>query len=442
MSSSQHLVAIIGRPNVGKSTLFNRLVGGSKAITTPEAGGTRDRNYDIVEWNGRAFTLIDTGGYLPGDGENFEAAIREQITMAIEESHLIIFLLDCHTELLADDHLIADLLRKCGKPVILVANKADNPQQTLTAATFHALGLGEAYPISAIHGKGTGDLLDAMVDALPPQDSEDALESSEEAIPRLAFVGKPNAGKSTLMNALLGKPRSIVSARPHTTRDTIHSHYRRYQKDFLLVDTAGIYRKNKKKEDIAFYSVIRSIKAIQQSDVCILLVSAQEGLTKQDREILSLAQRHKKGIVLVINKWDLVDKTAYDAAKGRKAMAKQLGNLAYVPILFTSALHKTGIYQLLEKAQTVYDNRKRHIPNAPLMDLLQEAMAKNPHPMVKGKRIKIKYATQVPLPFPAFALFANLPQYITATYKSYLTNQLRARFDFEGAPIVLLTKKT
>lgn len=436
---TKHVVAIVGRPNVGKSTLFNRMIGRPKAITTPEAGGTRDRNYDISEWAGQTFTLVDTGGYLPGKDENFETAIREQIKVAIEECHLILFLVDCHAGILPNDHTIASLLRKSGKPTLVVANKADNAQRALNAPSFHALGLGDAYPISANHGNGTGDMMDAIIDKLPSISAQ--VETHDEHIPRLAFIGKPNAGKSTLMNALLKKERSIVSEREHTTRDAIHSTYKLYNQIFTLIDTAGIYRKNKKKEAIEFYSVIRSVKAIQESDVCILLVSAEEGFTKQDLGILTLAHRHKKGIVVAINKWDLVDKEKYDIAKYRKDLAKELGTLAYVPVIFISGLKKQRIYQLIEKALQVYKNRKQHIPTSQFMQVIEEATARTPHPVIKGKLIKIKYATQMPFSSPTFALFANLPQYITKTYKRYLTNQIRKHFNFEGCPITLVPKK-
>ncbi|MEM7361711.1 MAG: ribosome biogenesis GTPase Der [Bacteroidota bacterium] len=438
-ADTQHIVAIVGRPNVGKSTLFNRMIGRSKAITTPEAGGTRDRNYDLSEWCSHTFTLVDTGGYLPGEGPNFEKAIREQIKIAIQECHLILFVVDCQTGLLPDDHTIASLLRQSGKPVVVAANKADNYERTLSAPTFHALGLGEPYAISATHGSGTGDLMDAIVEKLPTL--TDLPKNDENPLPRLAFIGKPNAGKSTLVNVLLNQERSIVSSRAHTTRDTLHSHYKRYNQDLILIDTAGIYRKNKKKEAIEFYSVIRSVKAIQQSDICILLVSAEEGLTKQDLDILRMAHRHKKGIVIAINKWDLIDKDKYDIAQYRKDLAKALGTLAYVPVLFISGLKKQRIYQLIEKATEVYQNRKQHVPTSQLMKVIEEATTRTPHPVIKGKFIKIKYVTQMPFSSPTFALFANLPQYITKTYKRYLINQIREKFNFEGCPITLVAKK-
>ena len=437
-SHTQHIVAIVGRPNVGKSTLFNRMVGRAKAITTPEAGGTRDRNYDISEWGTDAFTLIDTGGYLPGEGPNFEKAIREQMQIAIEECHLILFLVDCVAGILPDDHTLASLLRKSGKPVLVVANKADNGQRALNAPSFHALGLGDAYPISASHGTGTGDLMDAIIDHLNIQDTEVA---EEEKLPRISFVGKPNVGKSTLMNALLNKERSIVSPRAHTTRDPLHSHYNLYNQQVIITDTAGIYAKKKQKEAIEFYSLIRSVKAIQHSDVCIVMISAEEGLTKQDLHILQLAHQHKKGIILAINKWDLVDKEAYDTTQYRKDLAAQLGTLAYIPVMFISGLKKQRIFHLIQKALEVYTNRKQRVPTPLLNKVMQEAIAQTPPPVLKGKLVKIKYATQMPLSSPTFALFANLPQYIPTSYKRYLTHQIRAHFNFEGCPVTLVFKK-
>lgn len=439
-SNTEHLVAIVGRPNVGKSTLFNRMIGRSKAITSPQEGGTRDRNYDISEWNGHSFTVIDTGGYLPGEGANFEKAIREQMSIAIEECHLILFLVDCQAGILPDDHAIAAILRQSGKPVLVVANKADNAKRALNAPAFHALGLGSSYPISSTHGSGTGDLMDAIIEKLEVK-TPLLKEENDEKIPRIAFIGKPNVGKSTLMNALLNQERSIVSERAHTTRDALHSHYNLYGKQLIITDTAGIYRKNKQKEAMEFYSVIRSVKSIQRSDVCIVVISAEEGITKQDLHILQLAHKHKKGILLLVNKWDLIDKEKHDAQLYRKELVIQLGSLAYIPILFTSGLKKQRIYHIMEKAVEIYQNRSRRVPTPALNKIIQEAIAKTPPPMTKGKRIKIKYATQMPLPSPTFALFANLPQYIAPSYKRYLTKQIRAQFALEGAPVTLVCKK-
>ena len=440
-TDTTHIVAIVGRPNVGKSTLFNRLVGRKKAIITPEAGGTRDRNYDISEWGRHTFTVIDTGGYMPGEGPNFEKAIRTQVKVAIDECQLILFVVDCKEGITPNDHTIAALLRKSGKTVLIVANKADNYNLLMEAPTFHALGSMPVYPISATHGSGTGDLMDAIVDDLKQQDTSIADASAQEEFPRISFIGRPNVGKSTLMNALLGKDRSIVSERAHTTRDSVNSLYNLYNKKILLTDTAGIYRKKSDKDAIEFYSLIRSVKAIQHSDVCVVVISAEEGLTKQDHHIMQLAHSRKKGMVLLVNKWDVIDKEIYSAERYRKELATHLGTLAYVPVLFTSGLHKQRIFQIMEKALQVYENRKSRISTPKLNDFLQAAVNKTPPPMLKGKLIKIKYATQMPLPSPTFALFANLPQYVQTPYKRYLTNQLRENFDLEGTPVTLVFKK-
>lgn len=435
----QHIVAIIGRPNVGKSTLFNRMIGRSKAITTPQAGSTRDRHYDLAEWGVHTFTLIDTGGYLPGEGTNFEKAIRQQIGTAIQECHLVLFVVDCVSGILPDDHVIATLLRKSDKPVLVVGNKADNGARALHAPAFQALGFGEVYPISASHGTGTGDLMDAIVEQLDQQPMPTQEEKGD--VPRISFVGKPNVGKSTLVNALFNQERTIVSPHAHTTRDAVHSHYNLYNQAFILTDTAGIYRKKKERESVEFYSLIRSLKAIQQSDVCVVIVSSEEGLTKQDLNILQLVHRQKKGIILAINKWDMVDKEAYSIAQYRKDLMKQLGTLSYIPMLFISGLKKQRIYQLMKKALEVYENRRLHLSTSALNKVIQQAITQTPPPVTKGKLIKIKYVTQLPLPSPTFALFANLPQYIPTAYKRYLEKQLRAQFNFEGAPITLVFKR-
>ena len=436
-SNTHHIVAIVGRPNVGKSTLFNRIVGRSKAITTPEAGGTRDRNYDIAEWCGRTFALVDTGGYLPGEDGNFESAIRKQVRIAVQECDVILFLVDCKSGLLPNDYVIAEMLRKAGKPIVMVANKADNAMRALVAPSFQALGLGDVYPISASHGRGTGDLMDAIVGHM--DDSKD--EQVVEGIPRIAFVGKPNVGKSTLMNALLNQERSIVSEQPHTTRDALHSLYNLYGQRFMITDTAGIYRKNKYKEAIEFYSVIRSVKVMQQSDICIVMIEASKGLTKQDLHILQLAHQQRKGIILAVNKWDLVDKSLYDGVQYRKDVSAQLGTLSYVPVVFISGLTKQRIYHLMKKTLEVYHNRKQRLGTPLLNTIIQKAITQVPPPVIKGKYVKIKYATQIPLSAPTIALFANLPQYISTTYKRYLTNQLRNHFNFEGVPLTIVCKK-
>ncbi len=440
-ADTTQIVAIVGRPNVGKSTLFNRLIGRKKAIITPEAGGTRDRNYDIAEWGRHTFTVIDTGGYLPGDGANFEQAIRTQVKVAIDECQLILFVVDCKQGITPNDHTVAELLRRSGKKVLIVANKADNHHLLMEAPTFHALGSMPVYPISATHGSGTGELMDAIIEALAQQDNMLPNGSEQVHLPRISFVGRPNVGKSTLMNALLGRDRSIVSERAHTTRDSVNSLYNLYNKKILLTDTAGIYRKKTDKDAIEFYSLIRSVKAIQHSDVCVVVISAEEGLTKQDLHIMQLAHSRKKGMVLLVNKWDLIDKQVYSAERYRKELATHLGTLAYVPVLFTSGLHKQRIFQVMEKALKVYENRQSRIPTPKLNDFIQATVNKTPPPMLKGKLIKIKYATQMPLSSPTFALFANLPQYIQTPYKRYLTNQLRAHFDLEGTPVTLVFKK-
>ena len=422
---------------MGKSTFFNRLIEKKQAIMDDEPGVTRDRHYGYAEWNGRQFTVIDTGGYVVGSDDIFEGAIREQVKQALDEASVILFMVDC-TDGLADlDKDFANILREVSKPCLVVANKADTHDKALMANEFYAMGLpGEIYPISSQTGSGTGDLLDAVVTHF--ESEEDAVQ---EELPRIAILGRPNAGKSSFLNALLGKERSIVTDVAGTTRDAINSRYNLYGNDFLLVDTAGIRKKAKVREDIEFYSVLRAIQALQDSDVCVVLIDASRGFESQDMNIISLAHRYRKGIMIMVNKWDLVEKDHKTADQLKKQMAEKLGPLSYVPVIFTSVIHKKRIYKAIETAMKVYENRARRISTSALNEVMLKEIEKYPPPSIKGKYIKIKYVTQLPTKTPTFAFFCNLPQYIKEPYERYLTNKLRDHFEFGGVPIKLVFRK-
>ncbi|WP_340077870.1 ribosome biogenesis GTPase Der [Leptobacterium sp. I13] len=430
------IVAIVGRPNVGKSTLFNRLIKRREAIVDATSGVTRDRHYGKSDWNGREFSLIDTGGYVQGSDDTFQKEIDKQVQLAIDEADVILFVVDVEAGITSMDEDVARLLRQSGKPVLLVINKVDNSKREADATEFYALGLGDYYTISSINGSGTGDLLDALVTVLPEKEEE-----ITDALPRFAVVGRPNAGKSSFINALLGEERYIVTDIAGTTRDSIDTKYNRFGFEFNLVDTAGIRRKAKVKEDIEFYSVMRSVRAIEHSDVCLLVIDATRGFEGQDSNIFWLAERNKKGIVILVNKWDLVAKETHSTRDFEKYVRKQIEPFTDVPIVFISAHTKQRIFKAIETAVNVYKNRSIRIPTRKLNDLMLPIIEKTPPPSNKGKHIKIKFCTQLPTPSPQFAFFANLPQYIKEPYKRFLENNLRKHFDFHGVPIQIYFRK-
>lgn len=433
----RNIVAIVGRPNVGKSTLFNRLTESRAAIVEETSGVTRDRHYGISEWNGVEFSVIDTGGYVTGSDDIFEEEIRKQVVLAMDEASAIIFVVDVTTGITDLDESVAKMLRKTDKPVLLCSNKVDNADRLVDATEFYTFGLGEVYSVSAINGSGTGELLDKLVEAFNPElDIEDTSE-----IPNIAIVGKPNVGKSSLCNALLGEDRNIVTPISGTTRDSIHTRYKSYGFDFNLVDTAGIRKKAKIDEDIEFYSVLRSIRTIENSDVCIFMIDATEGIQKQDLNIFYVIEKNRKGIVVLVNKWDLIDKETNSVRDFENKIREQLSPFSDVPIVFTSAIQKQRIHKALEKAIEVYHNRTQRIATSKLNELLQTIMEQNPPPSVKGKFIKIKYITQLPTHAPAFALFCNLPQYVRDSYKRFLENRFREEFNFTGVPIRIFFRK-
>ena len=428
------LVAIVGRPNVGKSTLFNRLTQSRTAIVDPTAGTTRDRQYGKVDWNGREFSIVDTGGWVVNSDDIFEGEINKQVELAIEQADVILFVVDAMNGVTDLDDHVAEILRRSRKPVILVANKVDSNDWLYNVPEFYALGLGEPYPVSAVSGYGTGDLLDEVVKDLPENDDVD--EKLDE-IPKFAIVGRPNAGKSSLINAFIGEDRHIVTDIAGTTRDSIYTRYNKFGFDFYLVDTAGIRKKNKVNEDIEYYSVIRSIRAIEASDVCILMIDATRGIETQDVNIFGLIQRNKKGLVVVVNKWDLVEDKSQKAIKFyEQAIRERFAPFTDFPIIFSSALTKQRIHKVLETAVHVYENRKRTVPTSQLNTVLQEDIAAYPPPSNKGKYIKIKYITMLKgAQVPTFIFFCNLPQWVKEPYRRYLENKIREHWDFNGTPI-------
>lgn len=434
-----NIVAITGRPNVGKSTLFNRMVERKKAIMDNESGVTRDRHYGFAQWNGKHFTVIDTGGYVTGSDDIFEGAIREQVKLALDEASVVLFMVDCHDGITALDEDFANILRELNKPVLVVANKADNPNLELASTEFYSLGMDASiFTIASTSGAGTGDLLDEVVSHFKDNDEE----NPEDGIPRIAILGRPNAGKSSFLNALLGTERTIVTDLAGTTRDSINTRYKLYGKDFILTDTAGIRKKSRVREDIEFYSVLRAIQSLQDSDVCIVMVDAERGFEAQDMSIISLAHKYKKGIVIMVNKWDLIpDKDSNTAAKFKKEIIEKLGPLSYIPIIFASVLNKQRIFQAIELAVEVFENRTKKISTSMLNEALLPEIDHNPPPALKGKHIKIKYITQLPTHTPMFAFFCNLPQYIKEPYERFLMNKLRSHFDFKGVPIKISFRK-
>ena len=434
-----NLVAIVGRPNVGKSTLFNRLVGMRQAIVDETAGVTRDRHYGRCDWNGREFSVVDTGGFTVNSDDIFEEEIRKQVMIAIEESDLILFMVEVDTGITDFDQEIADILRRSRKPVILVCNKVDNGEKMYGSYEFNALGLGEPVCISSATGSGTGDMLDKVLELLP---EDDGAEDPEAGLPRFTIVGKPNVGKSSLTNALLGEERNIVTPIAGTTRDSISSHYNKFGHEFILVDTAGVRKKSKVSEDLEFYSVMRSIRAIENSDVCILMVDATSGIEAQDMSIFNLIARNRKGCVIVVNKWDLVqDKTANTMKEYTEALKARLAPFNDIPVIFTSVINKQRIMDVLEAATAVYENYSRRIPTSELNDVMLEEIENYPPPAWKGKYIKVKYVTQLPTKFPAFAFFCNLPQYIRDPYKRFLENKLRSHFNFTGCTVEVYIRR-
>lgn len=433
-----NVVAIVGRPNVGKSTFFNRLVEKRQAIMDDVPGVTRDRHYGYAEWIGKYFTVIDTGGYVTGSEDKFESEIRKQVKLAIDESSAVIFMVDCKDGLTGFDKDFANVIRTSNKPVFIAANKADTPEKSLAASEFYGLGLdAEVFPISAENGSGTGELLDALVKTFPSEGTEDP----DSGIPRIAILGRPNVGKSSLLNALLGTERSIVTDEAGTTRDAIHSHYKMFGKNFILIDTAGVRKKGKVKDDIEFYSVLRSLKALEECDVCIVVVDAARGMESQDVNIISLAQRQGKGMVIMVNKWDLIEKDSKTADKFKKDIIEKLAPIDYLPIIFASALNKQRIFQVIEKAVEVCGNKTKKVSTSKLNEVLLPEIERYPPPSMKGKHVQIKYITQVQARFPSFAFFCNLPQYVQESYQRFLENKIRENFDFEGVPVRLIFRK-
>ena len=427
-----NIVAIVGRPNVGKSTLFNRLIQRREAIVDSVPGVTRDRNYGKSEWNGKEFSVIDTGGYIRGSDDVFEAEIRKQVELAIDEADVIIFVVDVEEGITPMDDAVSKMLRKVTKPVLLAVNKVDNAMREKDALEFYNLGLGEYYTFASISGSGTGDLLDALILAFPekPEPTEE-----EVVLPRFAVVGRPNAGKSSFINALIGKERYIVTDIAGTTRDSIDTKFDRFGFEFNLVDTAGIRRKAKVKEDLEFYSVMRSVRAIEHADICILIIDATRGFEGQDQSIFWLAEKNRKGIVILVNKWDLVEKETMSTRDYERKIREQLEPFTDVPILFVSALTKQRLLKALEATVQVFESRKQRIPTSKFNDFMLKVIEAYPPPATKGKYVKIKYCMQLPTPTPQFVFFANLPQYVKEPYKRYLENKIRENWDLSGVPI-------
>lgn len=437
-SSMGNIVAIVGRPNVGKSTLFNRLTGERKAIVEESSGVTRDRHYGKSEWNGAEFSVIDTGGYVQGSDDVFEGEIRKQVHLAMDEADAILFVVDVQVGITDLDMRVAKILRKMSKKVYVIANKVDSPIHQTMSAEFYSLGLGEVYNLSSINGSGTGEILDKVV-----SDFEDKPELEDTSgVPKFAIVGKPNVGKSSLINALIGQERNIVTPISGTTRDTLNTRYKSYGFDFFLVDTAGLRKQAKVQEDIEFYSTLRSVRAIEESDVCIFMVDAIEGIGHQDLNVFQIIKKNKKGVVVLINKWDLVDEKETNTIKEmEERVRKRLAPFTDVPIIFTSTVTKQRLHKALEKSIEVYENRTQKIPTSELNDKLLPIIERTPPPAYKGKYIKIKFITQLPTYTPSFAVFCNLPQYIREDYKRFVENQLRKLYKFEGVPMNIFFRK-
>ncbi len=434
-----YILAIVGRPNVGKSTFFNRLTVSRQAIVDPTSGVTRDRHYGQTDWNGFEFSVIDTGGYIHGSDDIFEKEIRKQVTLAIDEADAIVFIVDVIEGLTGMDEDVANMLRRTDKKVLLVANKVDNSKRINDASEFYRLGLGKIYTISSINGSGTGELLDDLVDEF--KQIKPYSEETDTDIPKYAVIGRPNVGKSSLINTLIGDDRNIVTPIPGTTRDSLYTRYNSFGFDFMLVDTAGLRKKGKVYENVEFYSVMRSIRAIENSDVCLVLVDATEGFESQDLNIFHLAQKNRKGVVIVVNKWDLVEKETNTHKEFQEKILEKVAPFNDVPIVFTSVLNKQRIFKALELAHTVYKNKSRRLTTSKLNEDLLPIINATPPPAVKGKYIRIKYITQLKTSFPAFAFFCNLPQYVKEAYRRFLENQIREKYDFHGVPIQIYFRK-
>jgi len=433
-----NIIAIVGRPNVGKSTLFNRLTESNRAIVKEISGVTRDRIYGRGEWNGIPFSVIDTGGYVHGSDDIFEAEIRKQVEIAIDEANVILFMVDVMTGIVDLDETVANMLRKSKKKVLVIGNKVDNTERVGLSSEFWSFGLGEVFDVSAVNGSGTGEILDEVVKYF---DKEDPSGEEEAGLPRIAVVGKPNVGKSSFINALTGEERNIVTEISGTTRDSINTRYNAFGFDFILIDTAGIRKKAKVTEDIEFYSVLRSVRTIESSDVCVFMIDATEGLQKQDLHIFYIAEKSHKGVVLLVNKWDLVEKDHKTSLEYEEKLRRDLAPFNDVPIVFTSTITKQRIHKALEKVMEVYENRIQKIPTSVLNETMLNIVNTNPPPSVKGKYIKIKYVQQLPTHAPAFAFFCNLPQYIPESYRRFLENRLREQFNFEGVPVRIFFRK-
>ena len=433
-------VAIVGRPNVGKSTFFNRLLEQRKAIVDDESGVTRDRQYGVADWAGKSFNVIDTGGFVPNSNDVFEREIRKQVMIAVEEANAIIFMVDAATGITELDNSMADVLRRSTKPVFIAVNKVDNHQRMLEASEFYSLGFENIFFLSAISGSGTGEILDAITAQISEKDSDEAAVVTD--LPKFAIIGQPNVGKSSLLNALIGQERTIVSDIAGTTRDTIHTHYNLFNKEFVLIDTAGIRRKTKVHEDLEFYSVIRAIKALDEADVCMLMLDAGKGVTAQDLAIFALAVKKGKGIVVLVNKWDLIEEKKTNTAKDyEKELKQRLAPFTDVPVVFISVTEKQRIFKSIEAALEVFESRHRKIPTSKLNEVMQKSFEAYHPPMVRGNLIKIKYVTQLPANTPTFAFFCNYPDDIKTPYKNYLENQIREKFKFSGVPMRLFFRK-
>jgi GTPase len=432
-----NIVAIVGRPNVGKSTFFNRLVEQRLAIMDNMPGVTRDRHYGYAQWCGKYFTVIDTGGYVTGSEDKFESQIRKQVEMALEEASAVIFMVDCKDGITGYDKEFANIIRRSKKPVFVAANKVDQPGNSYIASEFYELGLGEVFPMSSATGGGSGEILDAVIKTF----QEGGVEDPYAGIPKIAILGRPNVGKSSLLNSLVGNERSIVTDEAGTTRDAIHTRYTQYGKDFILIDTAGIRKKSKVHENVEFYSVLRSLRALEECDVCIVVIDAERKLESQDVNIIAQAEKQGKGIIIFVNKWDLIEKDTKTSDAFKKEMNEAIAPIDYLPMIFGSATEKQRIFQVMEKAVQVYECKSKKIPTSALNDAMLPEIVHYPPPSVKGKLIQIKYVTQVPHRTPSFAFFCNLPQYVMESYQRFLENRMREKFNFEGVPIRLFFRK-